>query len=66
MEPKHVKDSYDSLVMNAKSIYKQNNIQIVLDRHMGQDMNHVKNNKESGPQRQVDSRVIYETEFDRR
>ncbi|CAB4404301.1 unnamed protein product [Rhizophagus irregularis] len=34
MEPKHVKDFYESLVKDVKSIYKQNNIQIVLDKHM--------------------------------
>ncbi|CAB4433171.1 unnamed protein product [Rhizophagus irregularis] len=34
MEPKNVKDFYESLVKDAKSIYKQNNIQIVLDKHM--------------------------------
>src|SRR6266498_2792217 len=44
MEPKHVKDSYESLVKDAKSIYKQNNIQIVLDKHM----NYVENSQESG------------------
>ncbi|GBB98432.1 hypothetical protein RclHR1_32220001 [Rhizophagus clarus] len=40
-EPKHVKDFYKSLVKDAKSIYKQNNIQIVLDKHM----NYVENNQ---------------------
>jgi hypothetical protein len=34
MEPKHVKDFYESLVKDAKSTYKKNNIQIVLDKHM--------------------------------
>jgi hypothetical protein len=43
MEPKNVKDFYESLVKNAKSFYKQNNIQIVLDRHM----NYLENNQES-------------------
>jgi hypothetical protein len=44
MEPKHVKNFYELLVKDAKSTYKKNNIQIVLDRHM----NYVENNQESG------------------
>ncbi|RIA80525.1 hypothetical protein C1645_838548 [Glomus cerebriforme] len=43
-ESKHVKDFYKSLVKNAKSIYKQNNIQIVLDKNMNY-MNYEKNNQ---------------------
>jgi len=34
VEPKHVKDFYESLVQEAKSNYMKNNIQIVLDKHM--------------------------------
>ncbi|CAG8445616.1 uncharacterized protein OCT59_023658 [Rhizophagus irregularis] len=44
IEPKHVKDFYESLVEDAKAIYKQNNIQIILDKHMG---NHVVNSQEN-------------------
>ncbi|RGB30417.1 hypothetical protein C1646_793757 [Rhizophagus diaphanus] len=44
MEPKNVKDFYESLVKDAKSIYKQNNIQIILDKHMN---NYVENSQES-------------------
>src|SRR6266542_972622 len=33
-EPKNVKDFYESLIKEAKSIYKQNNIKFVLDKHM--------------------------------
>ncbi|GBB96829.1 hypothetical protein RclHR1_28490001 [Rhizophagus clarus] len=43
MEPKNIKDFYESLVKNAKSTYKKNNIQIVMDKHM----NNVVNNQES-------------------
>ncbi|CAB4404703.1 unnamed protein product [Rhizophagus irregularis] len=34
MEPKNVKDFYEALVKEAKSTYKKNNIQILLDKHM--------------------------------
>ncbi|CAB4379817.1 unnamed protein product [Rhizophagus irregularis] len=42
IEPKHVKDFYESLVEGAKLSYKQNNIQIVLDKHI----NYMENNQE--------------------
>src|SRR2546430_16787425 len=64
-EPEHVKDSYDKLVMNAKSICKQNNqnnVQFVLDKHMmDHGMNYVEDNQDS--LRQVDSRVTYSAEL---
>ncbi|RGB40161.1 hypothetical protein C1646_753639 [Rhizophagus diaphanus] len=44
MEPKIVKDFYESLVKDAKSIYKQINIQIILDKHMNSC---AENNQES-------------------
>ncbi|RGB40156.1 hypothetical protein C1646_664049 [Rhizophagus diaphanus] len=43
MEPKYVKDFYESLVKDVKSIYKQNNIQIVLDKHMSSMVNNQEN-----------------------
>jgi hypothetical protein len=43
-EPRYVKDFYESLVKDAKLTYKQNNIQIVLDKHM----DYVENSQESG------------------
>src|SRR4051794_32351016 len=65
-EPKHVKDSYNKLIMNAKSIYNRNNIQIVLDKHMDHSINYAEKNQESGHVlRQVDSHVTtYSAEFD--
>ncbi|RGB40158.1 hypothetical protein C1646_753636 [Rhizophagus diaphanus] len=44
LEPKQVKDFYESLVEDAKTIYKQNNIQIILDKHMD---NHVVNSQDN-------------------
>ncbi|PKC03431.1 hypothetical protein RhiirA5_380175 [Rhizophagus irregularis] len=44
MEPKNVKDFYESLVKDVKSIYKRNNIQIILDKHMN---NYAENNQEN-------------------
>ncbi|GBB85184.1 hypothetical protein RclHR1_11740003 [Rhizophagus clarus] len=34
VESENVKDFYESLVKDAKLIYKQNNLQIILDKHM--------------------------------
>ncbi|PKK73007.1 hypothetical protein RhiirC2_776518 [Rhizophagus irregularis] len=44
MEPKNVKDFYESLVKDVKSIYRRNNIQIILDKHMN---NYAENNQEN-------------------
>ncbi|RIA80527.1 hypothetical protein C1645_745182 [Glomus cerebriforme] len=38
MESNHVKNFYERLVIDAKSIYKQNNVRIVLDKHMMNDV----------------------------
>ncbi|GBC05794.1 hypothetical protein RclHR1_06420017 [Rhizophagus clarus] len=71
-EPKHVKDFYDSLVKEAKSNYKLNNIQFVLDKHMSNNVptrandegdvattvNYVENNQEGG--HDLDSFVTYD------
>lgn len=43
MEPKNIKDFYESLIKDAKLTFKKNNIQIVLDKHMS----NVVNNQES-------------------
>jgi hypothetical protein len=51
MESIRVKNFYESLVKDAKSIYKQNNIQIMLDKHMG----HAENNQENGGTEDVES-----------
>jgi hypothetical protein len=58
-EPEYVKDYYVSLVKEAKSIYKQNNIQIVLDKHMSNNVNNIENKQESGLQ---DSLVTYDAD----
>ncbi|PKY48449.1 hypothetical protein RhiirA4_525247 [Rhizophagus irregularis] len=34
MEPKYVKEFYESLVNEAKLIYNKNNVQIILDKHV--------------------------------
>src|SRR5688572_13278402 len=47
--------------MDAKSIYKQNNVRIVLDKHMEDVPNCVENNQESG---HALRQVSYSTEFD--
>ncbi|RIA80524.1 hypothetical protein C1645_838547 [Glomus cerebriforme] len=44
-EPMHVKDFYKSLVKDAKSIFKQNNIQIIYDKNMNYT-NYVENSQE--------------------
>src|SRR5438105_4772050 len=53
MEPKHVKNFYESLVKEAKSIYKKNNIQIVLDKHM--DYVEQESGVTCGAERQIES-----------
>ncbi|GBB85183.1 hypothetical protein RclHR1_11740002 [Rhizophagus clarus] len=50
MEPKHIKDFYETLVKDAKLIYKQSNIQIVLDKHM----DNVVMNQENNVNREVE------------
>ncbi|RIA92706.1 hypothetical protein C1645_820292 [Glomus cerebriforme] len=50
-ELKHVRDHYELLVNEAKSIYKQNNVQIVLDKHM----NYIENNEDGTEARQLES-----------
>ncbi|CAG8692761.1 3738_t:CDS:1 [Funneliformis caledonium] len=42
-ESQDIKDCYNKLVEDAKSLYKQNNVQIVFDKHM----NEVENNQKS-------------------
>ncbi|RIA80528.1 hypothetical protein C1645_838552 [Glomus cerebriforme] len=44
-EPGHVKDFYRSLIKDAKSIFKQNSIQIIYDKNMNYT-NYVENNQE--------------------
>ncbi|CAG8519378.1 uncharacterized protein OCT59_027575 [Rhizophagus irregularis] len=54
-ESEHVKNFYVSLVKEAKSNYKQNNLQIVLDKHMSNNMNYV---QESGETYDTNVRIL--------
>jgi hypothetical protein len=43
IEPKEVKDYYEEFVREAKSIYNKSNVQIVMDKHMNDSKNYIKN-----------------------
>jgi hypothetical protein len=55
-EPQHVKSYYNKLTKDAKSLYKQNTIQIVLDKHMN-NVNVQKSGQVQEPSR--DKRRVY-------
>ncbi|RGB40171.1 hypothetical protein C1646_664061 [Rhizophagus diaphanus] len=43
LEPKEVKDYYEEFVKEAKSIYNKSNVQIVMDKHVSDSRNCIKN-----------------------